>query len=445
MSSCRKTITMRKIFFLFIFVFQFIQSYSQIDSIKPLSIGDKMPDILLSNFLDNSKPFKISDLKGKLVIFDLWNTWCSACVNLMPSLDTLQKKFGDSIKIFLVTDSKRADVEKLFQRVKFKIPDLQSITDDTLINKLFPHSTVPQQVWIDMDGNVKFITDAYNATSDNIRTVLHNKPIELHEIKETANFNFDQSLLKEGAGRLLYHLKYYSFFMNRLNEFNGSFSSLNKIDSISKTMTTKLVNQPILYFYKQAFGILIPDGLEDLYSKKLSDKRIILDIKNASNFYEPQENSKKDIWYNKNAFSYESCIPIEDPDSSYYILQQDLNRYFPYSARIEKRKVRCFVLKRISDDDKLLTHSKNAAFVDDKNRTRMQNFPVSSFVSVLSNMYKEITIPIVDGTGYKKNIDISFARKFSGIHDLIKNLREYGLDLVEETRDISMLVIRNKK
>lgn len=404
-----------------------------------------MPDILLSNFLDNSKPVKISDLKGKLVIFDLWNVWCSACVNLMPSLDTLQKKFGDSIKIFLVTNSKRAEVEKLFKRVKLKITELQNISDDTIINKLFPHSTVPQQVWIDKEGKVKFITDAYNATIDNIRAILANKPIELHEIKETADFNTEASLLEEGGGRLQYHLTYYSFFMNRLNEYNGGFRSLNKIDSISKTMTTKLVNQPLLYFYKQAFGILIPDGLEDLYSKELSDKRIILDIKNANNFYEPLENSKKDNWFNKNVFSYESCIPIEDPDTSYYILQQDLNRYFPYSARIEKRKVRCFVLKRISDEDKLLTHNKNAALMDDKNRIRIQNFPVSSFVSVLSDMYKEITIPIVDGTGYKNNIDISFTREFSGIHDLIKNLREYGLDLVEETRDINMLVIRNKK
>jgi thiol-disulfide isomerase/thioredoxin len=435
---------MRKLFFLSIFIFQFTQSYSQNDSIKPLSIGDKMPDILLSNFLDNSKPVRMSDLKGKLVIFDLWNTWCTACVNLMPSLDTLQKNFGDSIKIFLVTDSKRADVEKLFKRVKFKIPELQNITDDILINKLFPHLTVPQQVWIDKDRKVKFITNGYNATTDNIRAVLNNKSLELHEIKETAGFNMDQSLLNEGAGRLLYHLKYYSFFMNRLNEYEGTFTSLNRIDSVSKTITTKLVNQPLLNFYKTAFGISIPDGLTDLYSKELSDKRIIIEVKDPTKFHEPSDNSKKDHWFSQNTFSYESCIPIEDPDTSYYILQQDLNRYFPYSARIEKRKVRCFVLKRISDEDKLLTHSKNAGLMIDKNRIRIQNFPVSSFVSVLSNSYKEIIIPIVDGTGYKKNIDITITQKISDINHLNKNLKEYGLKLIEETRYIKMLVIADK-
>lgn len=432
---------MRRLFFLLIFIFQFVQSYSQYDSIKPLSVGDKMPDILLTNFLDNSEPVKMSDLKGKLVIFDLWNVWCTACVNLMPSLNNLQKKFGDSIKIFLVTDSKRADVEKLFKRVKFKIPKLQNITDDILISKLFPHLTVPQQVWIDKDGKVKFITDGYNATSDNIRAVLNNKSLELHEIKETAGFNMDQSLLNEGASRLLYHLQFYSFFMNRLNEYNGSFSSLNRIDSVSKTITTKLVNQPLLNFYKTAFGISIPDGLADVYSRELSDKRIILEIKNVNDFYEPKENSKKENWLNKNTFSYESCIPIEKPGISYYILQQDLNRYFPYLARIEKRKVRCFVVSRISDEDKLLTHNKKAALTIDKNKIRIENFPVSSFVSVLSKSYKEITVPIVDGTGYKKNIDITIMQNISDIEHLNKNLKEYGLELIEETRDIDMLVI----
>lgn len=435
---------MRKIFLFFIFIFQFIQSYSQIDSIKPLSIGDKMPDILLNNFLDNSKPVKISDLKGKLVIFDLWNVWCSACINLMPSLDTLQKKFGDSIKIFLVTDSKRAEVEKLFKRVKFKIPELQNITDDILINKLFPHSTVPQQVWIDKEGKVKFITDGYNATSNNIESVLNNKLIELHEIKETANFNFDQSLLKEGTGRLLYHLKYYSFFMNRLNEFNGSFNSLNKIDSVSKTIITKIVNQPLLYFYKQAFGISIPDGLEDLYSNELSEKRIILDTKNVNDFHEPPENSKKDNWFNNHVFSYESSIPLQNPEMCYYILQEDLNRYFPYSARIAKRKVRCFVVKKITKKDKIISQEERPGLIINEKKLKVQNMPMSSFVSLLSNIIKNISIPIVDGTGYKKNIDITLTGKFSDIDHLNKNLKEYGLELVEKTRDINMLVITDK-
>lgn len=437
-----KVITMRKIFFLPILFFSVLKLYSQSVYARPLVIGDTMPDIVLSDFMDNSKPVKLSELKGKLVIFDLWNVWCSACINLMPSLDTLQQKFGSKIKIILVTDSKKAAVQKLF--TKIKMPHLPMMVNDTILNTLFPHSTVPQQVWVDADGKVKFITDAYNADTDNIQAVLDSKPIELYVRKETASFNMEQSLLEEGGGRLRYHLKYYSFFMNRLNEYNGTFSSLCNIDSTSKMMSTRLVNQPLLYFYKLAFGISIPDGLTDIYSKELSDKRIILEVNDPDNFHEPLENSKKDHWFNHNIFCYESSIPIQDPKTSYYILQQDLNRFFPYSARIEKRKIRCFVLKRISDQDKILSHNQKTTLIIDENNVRVQNFPVNSFVNILSNITKVITIPIVNGTSYQKNIDILITRKFSNINDLNKNLRKYNLTLVEELRDIAMLVISNK-
>jgi thiol-disulfide isomerase/thioredoxin len=437
-----KVITMRKIFLLPILFFSVIELHSQSVYTRSLVVGDTMPDIVLSDFMDNSKPIRVNDLKGKLVIFDLWNVWCSTCVKLMPSLDTLQQKFGNKIKIILVTDSKRAAVQKLFTKVK--LPGLPMMVNDTVLNKLFPHTTVPQQVWIDPDGKVQFITDAYNANMDNIQAVLDNKPVKLFVRKETANFNFEQSLLEEGDGRLRYHLKYYSFFMNRLNEFNGTFSSFCNIDSTSGIMRTKIVNQPLLYLYKLAFGISIPDGLTDLYSKELSDKRIVLEVKDPDNFDEPLEDSKKDHWFSQNTFSYESAIPIQNPEMSYAMLQQDLNRFFPYSARIEKRKVRCFVLKRIPGQDKIVTHHQKAALITNENNISVQNFSTSSFVSLLSDIIKEIPIPIVDGTGYNKNIDITVTRKFSDIHGLVKNLRKYDLDLVGEVRDIDMLVISDK-
>ena len=440
-----KIVTMRKTFFLLILFFAVAKSYSQSASIKPSTIGDKMPDILLSNFMDNAKPFKINDLKGKLVIFDLWNVWCSACVRLMPSLDSLQKKFGDKIKIILVTENKKNDVTKLFIKTKMKIPGLPIMTNDTILNKLFPHSTVPHQIWIDKNGDVKFITDAYNATSDNIQAVLNNKPIELHLIKETANFNVQQSLLDEGGNRLRYHMKYYSFFMNRLDEYGGTYGAFCKIEGTSNVMITRLVNFPLLTYYKFAFGILIPDGLADLYTKELIGNRIIFDVKDPNNFYAPIDDSKKDEWYNKNIFSYESSIPIQNPEMSYHILQQDLNRFFPFNASIERRKVRCFVLKKISKGNKIISHGGKFNFTIDKNYLKVQNCPVSSFVSLLANMNKNISIPIIDGTNYTKNIDITVIRKFSNTQDFSKNLKKYGLELVEEVREINMLVISDKK
>ena len=37
---------------------------------------------------------RLSDLKGRVVLFNLWATWCAPCREEMPALDALQKNFG---------------------------------------------------------------------------------------------------------------------------------------------------------------------------------------------------------------------------------------------------------------------------------------------------------------------------------------------------------------
>jgi thiol-disulfide isomerase/thioredoxin len=40
-------------------------------------------------------PRKLSDLRGKVVLLNLWATWCAPCRQEMPALDRLQAKLGD--------------------------------------------------------------------------------------------------------------------------------------------------------------------------------------------------------------------------------------------------------------------------------------------------------------------------------------------------------------
>lgn len=50
------------------------------------------PDL---TFVDDSgAERKLSDWKGKAVLFNLWATWCAPCRHEMPALDNLQAEFG---------------------------------------------------------------------------------------------------------------------------------------------------------------------------------------------------------------------------------------------------------------------------------------------------------------------------------------------------------------
>jgi thiol-disulfide isomerase/thioredoxin len=51
-------------------------------AIQPLAVGDSIPyDLVLKNVYNyQGSSIRLSDLKGKLVILDFWNTGCAGCI-----------------------------------------------------------------------------------------------------------------------------------------------------------------------------------------------------------------------------------------------------------------------------------------------------------------------------------------------------------------------------
>lgn len=58
----------------------------------PLRAGEVVPDFVLPR-LDGSVQ-KLSNYRGKVVLVNLWATWCPPCIEEMPLLDRLQEEFG---------------------------------------------------------------------------------------------------------------------------------------------------------------------------------------------------------------------------------------------------------------------------------------------------------------------------------------------------------------
>jgi peroxiredoxin len=55
-----------------------------------LEIGKPMPEIKLQR-LDGGEPDALSDYRGKLVVLNLWATWCEPCRREMPNLQKLSQ------------------------------------------------------------------------------------------------------------------------------------------------------------------------------------------------------------------------------------------------------------------------------------------------------------------------------------------------------------------
>ncbi|HEY1504610.1 MAG TPA: TlpA disulfide reductase family protein [Stellaceae bacterium] len=54
-------------------------------------------------------PKQLADFTGKLVLVNLWATWCVPCVEEMPALDRLQAQLGDKLTILAISEDRQGD------------------------------------------------------------------------------------------------------------------------------------------------------------------------------------------------------------------------------------------------------------------------------------------------------------------------------------------------
>jgi thiol-disulfide isomerase/thioredoxin len=424
-----------KILFLTVLILSAV--ISEAKQVEPLQIGDKLPLLNKCEFLNKPGLHGFPQPKKKLLILDFWTIYCKTCIEKMPEMEALQKQFDNDLDIVLVTVNKKGDVEKLFTRIKKNVPDLPMVINDTMISRLFPHQSVPHHVWIDSDGIVKYISYGYNTNADNIRSVLGGKKIRIALKQEITDFNRSKPLWLEGRGRLSHHLKYYSLLMERIDEV-GSSSSSEKADSAKNTVELKIINSTVLGLYRVAVNGSVAGGIFS------SNNRTLLEVNRPDELFPPSDPELMDSWKKNNVYSYEASVPSVCRDDVYEVLLDDLNRLFPYSGGIEKRKVQCLVIIQLDSSKKKYTTGLKPVRRLTEKELVIQNMPFqSSVVNDLVYANRNLITPVIDGTHYAGNIDIHIEVPLTNIPGVKSCLRNYGFDLVEKEMEIDMLVIKD--
>ena len=54
--------------------------------------------------MPQGKTLSLADFAGRLVLVNLWATWCAPCRKEMPSLERLQTRLGDKIAILAISE-----------------------------------------------------------------------------------------------------------------------------------------------------------------------------------------------------------------------------------------------------------------------------------------------------------------------------------------------------
>jgi peroxiredoxin len=135
----------------FLIVFLREERDSTLKTTEPIQPGLEMPNFTFPDI--NGKEVSLSDHRGKVVLVNVWATWCPPCRQEMPSMQSLYEKFkGENFEILAVSiDSEgREAVAPFMRKMNLTFPAL--LDPGETIRSLYGITGVPESFIIDKQG-----------------------------------------------------------------------------------------------------------------------------------------------------------------------------------------------------------------------------------------------------------------------------------------------------
>ncbi|NJI74037.1 redoxin domain-containing protein [Sphingobacterium kitahiroshimense] len=417
-----------------------------VPGIAELKIGDQVPDILIDNIINiDKRSIRTSDYKDRLLVLDFWERSCGTCIASMPKLDSLQRVFGDQIKLLSVTWESEANIVDFFKKNRFLKeynPPVHraSAVDDRILRSYFRYQTNPHVIWI-YKGKVMAITGYEHISSTNIQEVLDGKTVSW----PLKNDSFDPMyplMRLDGLSEEVRDSPYYGYSV-----LTGTSNSMQiglgglffKQDTVRNCSRLAFFNQDLSSIYQILLYATKPSvTMEDM--RKDATKRPyiphparrILEVKDVSRFRNDRQEDKV-VWDSKNHFCYE--MEKQGRLEKQALAKQaltDLNNRFYLNGRYEKRKVKCLVFVKT---DKPLTDTLP------KGKGGMS---IPALV-MMSLDYAQKYPPAIDETGLGYNVEFNIMPDDGTLAGFRKEIQRHGLDLIEAEREIEVLVISDAK
>ncbi|MGA6118307.1 TlpA family protein disulfide reductase [Sphingobacterium anhuiense] len=417
-----------------------------VPEIAELKIGDQVPDILIDNIINNDKrSIHTSDYKDRLLVLDFWERSCSTCIASMPKLDSLQRVFGDRIKLLSVTWESEAHIVDFFNKNRFLKeynPPVHraSAVDDRILRSYFRYQTNPHVIWI-YKGRVIAITGYEHITSANIQEVLDGKTVNW----PLKNDSFDPMyplMRLDGLSTEVVDSPYYGYSV-----LTGTSNSMQiglgglfyKQDTVRNSSRLAFFNQDLSHIYQMLLYATKPlVTVEDMRKDATKTPylphpaRRILEVKDLSRFRNVDQENQV-VWDRKNHFCYEmEQHGLVDKQALIKQALIDLNNRFGLNGRYEKRKVKCLVI--IKTDQPLtdtLPKGKGGMSIP---------------ALVMMNLdYTQKFPPAVNETGLGFEVEFNMMPDDGTLAGFRKEMQRHGLDLIEAEREIEVLVISDAK
>ena len=148
---------------------------------NPMAIvGEPVPDFNLVFYegyeYNGIKEMKLSDLQGKIVLINIWASWCKPCEQEAAELEEAWKYYEPSGDVvFLGVDYVDTEPEARAYLKKFGITFFNGPDMGTKISQIFRVRGVPETYFIDQSGTLYYVKVGPFVSVDEIKSIIDQK------------------------------------------------------------------------------------------------------------------------------------------------------------------------------------------------------------------------------------------------------------------------------
>ena len=119
----------------------------------PASPLQPAPAVSFVDLAGNTVSF--SEFTGKIVLVNLWATWCEPCLREMPSLERVQSRLGDKLAVVAISEDRGGSkaVEPFIDKIGLKSVKVY-LDPKSAIERAFKVQGLPTSFLIDREGRV---------------------------------------------------------------------------------------------------------------------------------------------------------------------------------------------------------------------------------------------------------------------------------------------------
>lgn len=126
-----------------------------------ISEGQKVPEFTFTT--TRGKELSTESLRGKVVLYNFFATWCPSCMKEMPALqDQVWKKYGNNEDFFMVSIGREQNMKKMETFKKEKGYDFHFAPDTgRVIYGKFAEKYIPRNVVVNKEGTIVYQNTGY--------------------------------------------------------------------------------------------------------------------------------------------------------------------------------------------------------------------------------------------------------------------------------------------